>query len=427
MEHEAGYRLSRPSLQFSSDKTVIEKGQSVTLQWSAPECEEVVFWKTALVPTAPELLDWWAIYRLGERTKASGTLEVSPEKSTAYFLVGRSPKGLVGQRIVIGTKSSPPGAEPLACSATGVMSGRMQRLPQEWVVQRVRPVRSFLVAQIETALRIGELWESPADQPYIQLSASSPVIFEDETAVLSWNISNANYADSGDYLTRTFLLPDPYQPSGSKYDGGDLSLGATCGGALPLNGSRTLDGPTEKAQCLRVNVTATNLLGKVASSAQWVDILSVPQFAGVASAARVSFVRATLKEIDQKLRSGCIINDTPLDSTVPAFKAGHLSRAEVWSRLVAELQNMGLTTFLLQDLKGTSQAIQDAASASWASYAKGNQITLCWKVDLNLMPTPYAIMHELVHKCGFHDALLQYYDRFQIEEQTDTVASACYP
>jgi hypothetical protein len=157
------------------------------------------------------------------------------------------------------------------------------------------------------------------------------------------------------------------------------------------------------------------------------DILSVPQFTGVAIPTRMSFVRATLKEIDQKLRYGCIYNDTALDSTVPAFKDGHLSRTQVWSRLLAELQNMKLITFLIEDLKGTSQEIQNTSPASWQGYATGNQITLRWKVDLSLMPSPYAIMHELVHKCGFHDALLPYYSHSEIEDQTDTVASTCYP
>ena len=151
-----------------------------------------------------------------------------------------------------------------------------------------------------------------------------------------------------------------------------------------------------------------------------------PQFTGAYTSAysgyntRKAWIRNTLKVIEKKLRNGYILNHTSLDKTVAAFKDGYLSRQEIWANLLRLLQNMKLVTFICENTTN-----KNAASASFKSYS--NNLYFRWKPTYNLGPSEYAIMHELVHKVGFHDALLKYYSVASIENQTDLVASTIFP
>jgi hypothetical protein len=177
--------------------------------------------------------------------------------------------------------------------------------------------------------------------------------------------------------------------------------------------------------------TAGNIFGKTASASQWFDVLTIPQFQGAYAdsyagfMSRQAWVRDTIKDIDRKLRNGCILSNTALDNTVAAFKDGHLTRQHVWGNLLAALHNIELVTYKCESVYGKDQSVKQKPAGSWKSYT--NEIVLRWKPDLNVGPSEYLIMHELVHKCGFHDALLAHYSHASIESQTDLVASACLP
>jgi hypothetical protein len=147
-----------------------------------------------------------------------------------------------------------------------------------------------------------------------------------------------------------------------------------------------------------------------------VDVLGIPEFEGNATASRKAWVRATLEKIDTELRKGRVLSDAYLDSTVKAFQKGCLTRKAVWSRMLAELQNLDITPIMCEDTKDPSKSY-----AAFQPYA--GRIYLRWKPTT--MPSEYALCHELAHKAGFHQSLyasgLSHAD---IECGADHVASA---
>jgi hypothetical protein len=437
MDEEVSLRPFLPKMEFSSDKTQIEKGETVILRWTVKEAEKTKFWENPVGPSAPELLNWERISELGKKVKMADEVEVRPEETTAYYLVSMSPLGMRGKRIVVEVlveKKEP--RKPYVCSPPRQILNKMDAKPHLALVKQ--PIKTLtqadILSQIIAVLKQGYQWTAPPDPPLINISANPPVIFEDETSVVSWNISNANSSDHGVVSNMDGLTADPTDPSGAKLWGASWGSGGAppCTNAACMSITNTIKGQQWKQNWLYFYVHAHNVFGKSASESCWVDILSIPQFTGEYSVSysgfpsRQAWIRDTLKKIDEKLENGCILNDVSLDQTVDAFKKGYLSRKEIWINLRVALQNMKIVTFKCENVPGTGTSTQNTAPASWKSY--GNVITFRWKPDLGWGPSEYAVMHELVHKCGFHDALFNFnYTVSEIEDQTDKVASACMP
>ena len=89
----------------------------------------------------------------------------------------------------------------------------------------------------------------------------------------------------------------------------------------------------------------------------------------------------------------------------------------VWQRLLDETQNGQYLTFQCEETRDPT-----LPAAEWRD--NSNTIILRWQNGYS--PTSYALLHELVHKCGFNGYLLQWYSKPQIEQQTARVASLCY-
>ena len=109
-----------------------------------------------------------------------------------------------------------------------------------------------------------------------------------------------------------------------------------------------------------------NPTGASIEDSEWMDVLSIPKFKNC-SIPRQTAIRNAIRDIDQKLRSGCIYNDATLDSKVDAFKKNYLNRQNFYFRLLTELQNIGLVTFACQDVPDSKWS-----AGNWTDYT--NQI-----------------------------------------------------
>jgi hypothetical protein len=82
-----------------------------------------------------------------------------------------------------------------------------------------------------------------------------------------------------------------------------------------------------------------------------------------------------------------------------------------------------------QNLTFQCEETQGEAGAKWDD--NSNTIIVRWGPG-GSYPTEHALIHELVHKCGFNKYLLKpphgegWYSRDEIEAQTARVAGACY-
>jgi hypothetical protein len=264
-------------------------------------------------------------------------------------------------------------------------------------------------------------------QPVVTVTVNAPVLFTDEQPpTVSWSSSGATCLTSGFGLYRCVLVPGldndpPFLMSGTEPDGASYGFGGGVACSLPASGQISLPnafltspfGPAH----YRWGISAAGTSGQGTYAGVWFDILPVPKFAGAVTPPRIALVRSHLKEIDQKLRNGGILFDATLDTTVAAFREKRLNKYDVWRRLLLEIQNLQNLVFQCED--------QAYGGGHWV--AGSNTIQLYWKAQTGQGPSPEAVLHELVHKCGFNGYLRTWYSHEQIEDQTYLVASSCYP
>lgn len=414
--------LYLPKIEFSSATTQIKRGEATFLSWDVKGAKEAILWKSSLLPEAPEPLNWPKISRLGEKVKLRDKAEIIPEDTTSYYLLAKGSLGLHGNRIVVEVMPDKKGE--LQTEIWRPQKQFLDRMEDRshvgWIERPTKVLPSGASADFEVISKIAEKWHSGSTSPGINLSASMGVIFEDEFSTLSWAISNANCAEMSETFSKTGMTVDQAKVSGTKITGGGWGAGGMPPCALLLNGSVKVTGQAPFGSSYRRWwVTAHNTAGLSATSWRWIDVLSVPNFKGSSTPTRISGIRNALRTVDTMLRKGCIYNDAALDTTVAAFKNGHLKRTELWARLLAELQNIKLTTFNCKDV-----ADKDWGGGHWGDYT--NEIILDWSPS----HTPYleyVILHELVHKCGFNGDLLKFYSTADIENQAHAVSGACFP
>lgn len=413
------FETAVPKIEFSSDKTQIDRGKSVVLRWNVEDAEEAILWKSTVLPSAPEPLDWWRISELGEAVKFVDEVELTPDETTAYYLVAKTPTGMRGVRSVVEVveeegKPTPEIWKP----QKRILKGMNEKAHLGWIERPDRPSQSDIITQFELALRMAEKWFG-APPPTIKVSANPEVIFEDESSLLSWDISNANCAESTLTTSMTRMVTKNAGISGTKVTGGGHGAGGMPPCALSMKGNWNISGQLLGSHHIEVHISARNAIAKSAAASQWVDILSIPTFTGACTAARQTAIRNAIKDIDENLRNGCIYNNSALNTKVAAFKAGHLNRIVFWARLLAELQNIGLDTFNCKDVKDT-----DWGAGHWATYT--NEIILEWSPSYTPL-LEYVILHELIHKCGFNSDLYKFgYSKNDIENQAEAITCACY-
>jgi len=410
-----------PEIEFSSHKTRIKRGESVALGWSVKKAEEATLWKSTVLPSAPEPLDWMRINQLGEKVNLTDEVELTPEETTGYYLVAKTPLGMSGRRIVVEVVGKEkPMPEPEIWEPQKDFLERMEeRSHVGWIEPTAKPTPSVIAELISRFPERFFASPGPGFPPTIKMSAIPEVIFEDESSILSWNITNANCATMGNTVRKTLMVAWAGSYSGTKITGGGIGHGGMPSCVLSLSDSQKITGQPLGSRHERWHISAHNAMGKSSVASKWLDVLSIPKFTGACNAARKAFIRNAIKTIDKKLRDGCIYNDTALDTKVAAFKNGHLSRKGFWARLLAELQNIKLVTFACKDAKD-----KDWVGGQWPWFS--NVITVQWSPSHT--PGPYLIFLLLIFKCGFNLGLYKFgYSKTEVQDQAYKVADACFP
>jgi hypothetical protein len=396
---------------------VIIPGKPVTIRWQV-EADEVVLWHNPIAALSPEPENWSSIGRQGNAVEQSGQIEIPLEHTTAFYIVARSARGVRGLKVI-----SELATEERKVKAT-TWSPQSQYMPLmedrsvvKWAPERSRPLWETLIPQLKSLANSAEAWDAGLSAT---LTAAPQVIFEDESATLSWNVVGANCVNMAFGHHSHGLVADTSNVSGTKTGGGGWGGGGTppCGIQNGPGSSNVTSQMTNGPSHARASLRAESPVGPPVDKWCWIDLLSVPKFKG-ASAQRQTEIRNAIREIDTRLRGGCIYNDTSLDSKVDAFKKGHLNRKHFWFSLMSALQNIGIVTFVCQDVSDSNWG-----AGHWTDYT--NEIILEWSPS----HTPYleyVILHELCHKVGFNGSLRAYYSHNEIETQAHLLSGACYP
>lgn len=415
IQEPVGFRIDAmpPKVHFSADRTRIQQDGTVELRWAVEDAADVAFWSDTLSPFESEYVDWAMISMLGEKVEPIDELVVSPERTTAYYLVARSPAGIVGKRELVTIAEAGERSAALTWGPPDMSDPRMVDLPYMAATPVWKP-----------AEKIQEyLWwmtEQPEISaafmfPTVHFTIAPDVVFTDESATATWSVTNALSVGTSHMVSSTLTVADTDERSGTRVNGG--SHGG--GGSPPSyegvhSGQWTLDsgmwgwGPSHYAYGLFV----TSPYGKSITASRDVDILGVPQFAGSATAERRRDIRDAIRLLTRRLRGGRILNDASLDNSVAAFRDHRLERRSFWGRLLTEIHNLNLVTF--NCIQGVS------AGGSWDEYK--NEIKLIWS-STHAPRLDYVIAHELIHKCGFHGDLTGY-TAAEIEQQAHLVTSA---
>jgi len=262
------------------------------------------------------------------------------------------------------------------------------------------------------------------DPPIIDISINPQVIFEDESAVLSWSIADASCAESRIYTFLERLTEDTENISGTRIISGEW------GEFEPLSCSLEMDGVTSFTPGVlgphhrTHSINARNLMGEEAVASADMDILSLPQVSAC-TGTRERAIKSAVKNVYVMLKGGCIASDGTLDATVDVFSRGLISRGQLWGYLLRELMNINVDTFVCQDVED-----EEWGGGHWTEYA--NNISLDWSPSWSPY-LEYVILHELIHKCGLNNSLREHYLELSdsefmrtIEEQAHTISGSCF-
>ncbi len=400
-------KLVYPKIKFSSEPTKLKKKGPVTLRWNVKEAEETILWKsTAMIPTP---VDWLEISQLGEKVKPQEEIKQRVEQTTAFYLAARNRRGWAAERIVFEfeERKAHPKGETWDRNLPERFAKKMEKKPDGESTPAI--VAQIGMREIDQALKSirfpHKVWLLGGGlPPVINMSVSSQVIFQDETATISWDVKNLDVSSLGIGGYKTVLIPNG-DSSGVKNDGG----GWLSGGGPPVQGdwidSMVIDGTFFPGfQSFGAGISGTS--GGLASDAGvWLDRLYTPNFTGTGSTPpRVKEIRDALREIDKRLHYGAIFWDAYMDYTLPAFKNKHLNRLDFYHLLRDVVWNISIVTFECKDRPDSEYGIGPG------KYGTGDFADYDPHIYLNWFPnhTPnvvYVVCHELVHKCGFNSDL----------------------
>lgn len=393
-------------ISLSTHRPQVDVGDKIQLRWDTSDSRDVRLWHTASMPYAPEPLNWTRIVQLAEQVPPQGERELTIERDTAFYLVAISDAYVCGTRLLVEMrKEAHPEEIQFACEPPEGVLQKMSEAPHvTWWDTPVSSPYVVVPLNIGVAGRFGpSYWMAGPPGPPISMNVTAQVIFTDESSLITWNVPNATCVSTSFQADKTTLVPDATVFSGSKYDGGSWGVGGSplCTGPNP--GSWNLMGQQWGPRHIEAHVSAKNAMGVTSSVKKEVDILGVPQFQGAATTLRKAAVRQAYKEMTQLLRAGRVKDDAFLDTQVKAFQKGYLNRQQVWARLLAELQNLNITTIKCEDAPG--------AHGNFSPFS--GTITLRWWGGYG-PGMPYVPIHELVHKVSLT----------LDETDTDAIASA---
>lgn len=261
-------------------------------------------------------------------------------------------------------------------------------------------------------------------KPSIIVSMTPNVIFIGESALLSWDVANANEVSRGMSINHTGLLADPTSISGTKIDGSMFGGGGAPPGAFGFKGQETIDKNNQgmyTPSWQNWGFTAQDSFGNSATKYVNLNILSEPNYSGKVTPQRKDTIKNALRDITKRIMSGSIYWDTQLDTKIAAFQKNLITRAQLWGNLRNVLFNLHLLTFNCIETKAGDQNFGGVC----IDYS--NEIKLEFPTTYNPY-YEYIILHELVHKCGFNGALLYKgpFSHSEIETQACRIACAVY-
>lgn len=404
-----------PQIEVAAEPVSVEPGQASTIFWHVADAYEVL-----VLPTEEPLADlpwhdWEALIERGaEPVAANGERVVYPEETGSFALIAWNDVGIRATSIVLEVEGHPEDLPP----------GILWCGPELRDHERQDDGKSVAAGGVTEAKPGVAVKAAP---PKVSLTVSPKTRYDNLSSTHTWSISSAQSIERGGATESTTLAPSTSSFSGTKRAGTSMGSGAAPPYA-PAGGSEKVTvsyPPGGKARTEYHYVYAKNAAGATMAE-QWSDVLSHPSFSagclkqhGHSGRTRKQAILAMLADMQIRLRKGCLRDNSGLDSTIPAFKSGHLNRTDVSHWMTLELQNLQNITFTCKD-------VPDAGwiPGRWADYS--NTVILQWSPSHspNLGP---EIFHELSHKSGFNSWLTWDYSKKQIEKMASDVVKACYP
>lgn len=402
-----------PEIRLSAEPPTAEPGEPVRLEWEVSEAGRASLWTSASLPWAPQVLNWTHVAESGEPVPLKGATERAFDTTNAIYLVALRENGWTGTYVKVEVgQVDQIRAEPHAWGPRPEVYPLMQEGPNStWRIHRVAAP-----SEVEFVYRPIAAKSWGAGTPGLTISVTPDAIFTDGQSPLTWSVTNASGATRSMGLHTTSLVPGSV--CGTKYGGAKWGAGGTpvCGGSMA--GTWQISGQAyghcRQDHFIQACIVPPPAVPPVAGCS--LDILGVPQFKGNATANRKTDIRAAVIVVDRELRKGAIRDNTGLDSSVDAFKTGRINRQQFWFRLMDELENLNLDTFVCADVTDA-----DWGGGHWSDYS--NEIILDWSPSY----TPWlelVITHELIHKCGFNSILLKWYSVYDIEKMTEILSQS---
>lgn len=391
--------MNKPSFPEIELNVKPESGQimveeTATLSWKVREAQKVYVLQSPAAMPGVLAIDWQQLGQKDEEVESEGRMAVSPKTTTAYIVVALGKRGRKAQSVILEVLREKP--------RRGEATFWYQGWEPDW--------------KLDPRLRFDEgvrRWRSCFGRDAaVTFSATPRANFIDEEATLAWKIACSDCAQMSSGGSHIILVEDLDRPSGTRVASESVWGADPFACSLNMEGSGNV-GAWEGPGFYYWNIFAEGSWGAADSATVRVCFLPHPQFDSC-NARRRDTIESALKNIYLRLLDGCIRDDDDLDDEVAAFNDGHLDRLAFWRRLLAEVENINLTTFRCVELD------DEGWVAGRLDYT--NEIEINWSHN----PGSAVILHELIHKSGFHGALREHYGRNEIEEQVDLITWSCF-
>lgn len=400
--------LPRINLDVNPESRRILAEQKVTFSWTTKKTKKLfLIQETPGIQflKRPRIVPWGELEQRGEQLELEGKRTVRPKSTTAYIFAAVGERGRYVASVIINVKDK-----------------KAKRPTAKTWYQFNHDLDPDFV-RLDELLRDHERFEAIRCSligPRVELDTDAHCLFRDQEATVRWRATCSTYVEMNSELWVVILEADNTQRSGtsiSRFVGG--------GAFWPFAPSRGEVYCTEdffdifglEAGCQRTFwVSARDDRGRSAVEDVTMGYIPYPKFEGC-DPGRQRDIETTLLDIYCCLfRNVCLAQNVELDHSIAAFRDGHLSRVEVYQDLLDQLQNLHLMTFKCRD-------VADAGwrGGQWTEYT--NEFEIQWS-PLHRPNLFYVILHEFIHKVGFHGDLLVHYTDAEIENQAQHLTAA---
>jgi hypothetical protein len=395
--------LPQITLKIDPKSKKIQAGQPVTLNWATQNARRLflVIRQSSICPTMGAAVYWDELERVGEQLELKGATTLHPESTTTYVFAAMGDKGRYFTSVTI----------DVVTDETQPTGGHTWYLPD--------PIDPD-VPHFDDFSRDDELFEAIRCSligPRVRLTVDPHCLFKDKDAEFEWISSCATYVEFNFNFYAVVLNPDLSQRSGTSID--HFEGGGGWEPFAPRRDERRCSGFLFglESGCEKVlSVSVRDDRGRSDGAQALVGFIPHPIFMDCDVVRQRNIESALLDIYCCLLQEQCLLQNRDLDHDLAAFRDGHLSRTSVWLDLLTQLENLHLTTFRCRDV-----ADADWRGGWWTEYT--NEFELQWS-PLHRPNLFYIILHELIHKVGFHGDLLAHYTEVEIENQAQRLTAA---